>query len=566
VSDAGDPVRELAGGAHKQRPAVVRKVIPIPGIVGRGRATLRHFIALLLGGYISWVRARRARGAHGLVFRLQAMVATFFRPFVGTDLARQTFPVQLRRRLEMLGPTYVKLGQILSLRRDLLPATVIDELQNLLSRLPEVPFATIVEIIESDLAQPLDEMFPAIDPVPLGSASIAQIHRATTCNGDKVILKVVKPGIRNLLYRDAYLLRLCSYPLQWLIPRYQPKQIVEEFFEYTLREVEMQREAENAELFAANFKDMPEIVFPKVFREYSGERVLCMEFLEGVPPDVATLHELTREERTKLIDLGASAIIRMLYSDGFFHADLHPGNLMVLPGTRVGFIDLGMVGRLDPELRHNTLLLYYSLVMEDFESAARYLVTIALQQPGSDTVGFRRAVKDLSRRWRRSATFEEFSLAQLILESVRLGARYRLYFPVEMVLMVKALVTYEGVGYMLDPDFNVAEVSERHIGQILRQQLNLKRMMQEGMRMAPQLIDAVAKLPVLVSESIRLLERSSRQRPEGPISGLRATLLGGFCLVSGAILAGLEGPQPIWIALLVIGTLISLRRGGYYRD
>jgi ubiquinone biosynthesis protein len=545
-----------------QRPAAVRKVIPIPGIVGRGRTTLRHFIALLLGGYIAWVRARRRGGANGLLYRLQALLAALCRPFVG-ELSRQPFPVQLRRRLEILGPTYVKLGQILSLRRDLLPEVVIDELQNLLSRLPEVPFETIVDIVEHDLGQPIDEIFSTIDPVPLGSASIAQIHRATTQSNENVILKVVKPGIRNLLYRDAYLLRLCSYPLNWLIPRYQPKQIVREFFEYTLREVEMPREAENAETFAANFKDMPEIVFPKVYRELSGERVLCMEFLEGSPPDTTTLRGLSMEKRQKLLDLGASAIIQMLYRDGFFHADLHPGNLLVLPGTRIGFIDLGMVGRLDPELRHNMLLLYYSLVMEDFDSASRHLGAVAQLQPGSDLVGFRRAVKDLSRRWRRSATFEEFSLAQLILESVRFGARFRLYFPVEMILMVKALVTYEGVGYMLDPDFNVAEVSQRHISQIFRQQLNLKRMLHEGMRITPQLIDAIAKVPVLVSESIRLLERRTRQRPESPISGLRGTLLGGACLVSGSILAGLQGPQWLWITLLVLGVLISLRRGGF---
>lgn len=179
----------------------------------------------------------------------------------------------------------------------------------------------------------------------------------------------------------------------------------------------------------------------------------------------------------------------------------------------------------------------------------------------TDVVGFRRAMKDLCRRWRRSATFEEFSLAQLILESVRLGARYHLYFPVEMVLMVKALVTYEGVGYLLDPDFNVADVSQRHIANIFRQQFSPVRMLREGMRLAPDLMDTVARLPMLVSESLRILERRTRSRPEGPLTGMRSTLFGGFCIVAGSIMVAANVPRPLWIGFLVVGVLLSLRRG-----
>jgi len=251
----------------------------------------------------------------------------------------------------------------------------------------------------------------------------------------------------------------------------------------------------------------------------------------------------------------------MVYEDGFFHADLHPGNLLILSENRVGFIDLGMVGRLDPSLRHNLMYLFYSLVIEDYEAAARHISEVAQIEPRSDVVGFRRAVRELCRRWRRSATMDDYSLALLILEATRLGARYQLYFPVEMVLMVKALVTYEGVGYMLDRSFNVAEVSERHVNRILRHRFSPGRLAREGVRVAPSLVEAMARLPILISESLRYLEQRTRRVPESALRGIRATLFGGFCLVAGAILVAFNGPWYLWIPLLILGVLLPLRSG-----
>jgi ubiquinone biosynthesis protein len=518
-------------------------------------------VLLLLGGYVAWVEEQRRRGLRGWFFRLRAALARVFRQVIGREIADLPFPVQLRRRLEMLGPTYIKLGQILSLRLDVLPEVVTEELRNLLSRLPPVAFEDIVSVIEHDLGRSLDDAFSFVDPTPLGSASIAQSHRARLHSGQQVLLKVVKPGIRELLYRDTTLLRGLGAVLQILIPRYKPRQIIEEFCSYTLREIDMTREAENAETFATNFSDMPDIVFPGVYRAFSGTDVLCMDFLEGHEPDAETVQALPRDERQRLIDLGAAAVIRMLYEDGFFHADLHPGNLLILPGSKVGFIDLGMAGRLDPGLRHSLLYLFYSLITEDFDGAARHLSEVAQLDRASDVPAFRRAVKELCRRWRRDARFEEFSLALLILEATRLGARYRLYFPVEMVLMVKALVTYEGVGYMLDKDFNVAEVSQRHAASIFRHRFSPGRLLRDGVRLAPELVEAATRLPLLVSESLRFLEQRTRHAPTGPLRGTRATLFGGFCLVAGAVLLAFQGPWPLWVALLSSGVLLSLRRG-----
>ncbi len=555
----GPPAAGAPGPTSRRRSAR-RDFVNIPDLAARGRITVRHLSALIAGGFVASVDAARAQGRSGVLIRLRVLVAAVIRPFLDSEIRDLPFPSQLRKRFEILGPTYVKLGQILSLRKDLLPDIVTEELRGLLADLPPVPFEAIREIIESDLGQPIDVLFAAVNQAPLGSASIAQSHRARLKSGDEVILKIVKPGIRELIYRDAALLRSTARVLQLIIPRYQPKRVIDEFCEYTLREVEMPLEAENAESFAANFADMPEIVFPAIHREFSGNNVLCMEYLHGVRPDHESVRELPLADRHELIDLGAAATIRMLYQDGFFHADLHPGNLLALPGPRIGFIDLGMVGRFDPELRHHLLHLFYALVMEDFERAARHLASVAQTEAKSDVFGFRAAVKEVARRWRSRATFADFSLALLMLECVQLGARYRLYFPVEMVLMVKALITYEGVGYLLDPDFNVAEVSQRHVGRIFRLEFSPMRLFRESVRAAPDIFDAIFKMPLLVSEGLSVLEERSRKPPPRRLTGMRSTILGGFCLVSGAILLAAKGPWLVSVILLVLGLALPLRR------
>ena len=556
--DAGANLSEGAAAAGfelmlEQRP---------PSLIRRVLVTYRHLNGLLLGGLVARVRHLKATGeGRGLGFLMLRVAAFFLRPLVSRALVGLPFPVQLRRRLELLGPTYIKLGQVLSLRSDLLPRAVTDELKNLLDRLPVVSFDRFMELVVRDVRRPADEMFAWVDPMPLGSASIAQTHRATTRSGDDVILKVVKPGIRETLRRDARLLQLFGAGLQLVIPRLQPKRVIREFCDYTLREVDLRREADNAETFAVNFKDLPEVAFPKVYREFSGENVLCMEFFDGIKPSDPRARELTEEERTRLVEVGAAAIIRMIYRDGFFHADLHAANLMILPGGRAGFIDLGMVGRLDEELRRTLLYYYYCLVIGDTENAARYLTTVAQPGPGADPTGFRREIEEVSRRWRRVANFRDFSLAQLILESVGRGVHYRMYFPVEMVLMVKALITYEGVGHMLMPGFDVAAVSQPHVTKIFLGQFNPLRLVKEGLRGAPEVVDALIKAPLLITEGLRVLERTTRKPPENPLAGVRGTLFAGFCLMAGAILAA--SGKPLWISapFFLLALLLAVRKG-----
>ena len=531
---------------------------PPPGLVGRYFGTQKHVLGLIGGGITAWVRSRTPPYPRG--YGLARFAAFCARPFLDKNLLALPFPVQLRKRLEILGPTYIKLGQVLSLREDILPAQITDELKNLLDRLPAVPLDRLKEIIEKDLKRPVIAMFSWIDPNPLGSASIGQVHKAKLLDGRVVIVKVVKPGNRELLKRDTILLNLLGRFLQTFLERLQPRKVFKEFSEYTLRELDLTREADNAETFAANFRDMPDVVFPKIFREFSGRDVLCMEFLDGYKPTAAATQELDQEQRSHLLDLGAASIIRMLYRDGFFHADLHPGNLMILPGPKVGFIDLGMVGRFTEELKRSLMYYYYCLVMGDSENAARYLSMVA--QPGrrGDVVGFRKEVEEICRRWAKTSNFKEYPLAHLILRSVAQGARYDMYFPVETVLMVKALVTFEGVGQILNPGFDVKEVSQKHVNAIFLDQFSPFRLAKEGFRGAPELIEALSKAPMLITEGLRLLESAQHQPRENPFAGLKTTLFGGACIIAAAILISFGKPWYYFVPLLTLGLLFALWR------
>jgi ubiquinone biosynthesis protein len=529
------------------------------GIVRRFLATHRHLLGLAFGGLAAWLREVSPEDRWRPWILLLRGVSAVASLGVDRRLRGAPFPVQLRRRLELLGPTYVKLGQILSLREDLLPRSITDELKNLLDHLPAVPYQRFVAEVARNLGRPVDEVFVHIRSTPIGSASIGQIHLATLASGEQVILKLVKPGIRKTLRRDTILLRLLGVVLQPFLGRYQPHRVIDEFCAYTLREVDLRLEADNAETFAASFRDRPEIVFPRIYREWSTQNLLVMEYLDGVKPTDPRALAMREKDRRHLVELGAEAIIRMLYRDGFFHADLHPANLLILPGPRCGFIDLGMVGRFDGDLRRALLFYYYSLVMGEAESAARYLTALAQASPGADPNGFRREVEELCRNWAHRPRFDQFSLGRLILESVSRAARHRLYFPVEMVLMVKAIVTFEAVGHVLVPDLDVAGLSRRYITQVLLERFDPLHLARESLTELPELADALAKTPRLITEGLLLVEQATHRPAENPFAGLRATLYGGFCLVAGAILAGFGVPWPLWVFLLIVGLLLPLR-------
>ncbi|HEX8243412.1 MAG TPA: AarF/UbiB family protein [Longimicrobium sp.] len=545
------------GGA----PFVFDPLRPYRGVVRRFFTVYRHVIGMLAGGAVAYVRALPRERRHGLHAWFPRLTASVVWPFLDGDIRRLPFPQQLRRRLEILGPTYIKLGQIMAIREDLLPRSITRELQNLFDRLPAIPFTQVREIIERSLGRPLEQLFATVSESPLGSASIAQAHLARTAAGEPVVVKVIKPGVAEMIESDLTLLGMVGGFLQWVIPRYQPRQIIQEFSAYTRREVDYTFEADNAETFAANFRDLPDVAFPRIHRGLSSGDVLTMEFMDGFKPGSPQTSSLTAEERERVIDLGAACIIRMLYRDGFFHADLHAGNLMILPGkrVRVGFIDLGMVGRFEERTRRQMLYYFHALVTGDVDGATRYLADMAAVGKGGDPQGFRRAVADLSRRFVTHAARGDISIAQLILESVGLGGRYRVFFPVEMTLMVKALVTFEGVGRTLDPQLDVAAVSQKHVSKIFQQQFDPRLLLRQVLRGSPELVDAAVRLPQLISAGFKFADEHLNNRsPANPLQGIKGAILAAACIVGG-VLAAIQHASPLlWGGMFILAVVLSV--------
>ena len=507
-----DPGHALA--PPRSTPFVFDPLRPYRGVVRRFFVVYRHVLGLLAGGAAAYVRALPRERRHGLKSWFPRLTASIVWPFLDRDIRRLTFAQQLRRRLEVLGPTYIKLGQIMAIREDLLPRSITGELANLFDRLPAIPF-----------------------------------------------VKVIKPGVAEMIESDLTLLGMVGGFLQWVLPRYQPRQIIREFSAYTRKEVDYTFEADNAETFAANFKDLEDVAFPRIHRALSSANVLTMEFMDGLKPGSQAAAALSQADRERVIDLGAASIIRMLYRDGFFHADLHAGNLMIFPGKRVkmGFIDLGMVGRFEERTRRQMLYYFHALVSGDVDGATRYLADMATVGKGGDPQGFRRAVTDLSRRFVTHAARGEISIAQLILESVGLGGRYRVFFPVEMTLMVKALVTFEGVGRTLDPQLDVAAVSQKHVSKIFQQQFDPRLLMRQILRGSPELVDMAVRLPQLLSAGFKFADEHLNNRsPANPLQGIKGSILAAACIVGG-VLAAIQHASPLlWGGMFLMAVLFAM--------
>ncbi|MFN8268071.1 MAG: AarF/UbiB family protein [Chitinophagales bacterium] len=526
--------------------------------------TMRHFSGLILGGGYAYLRHRRATKAKFSL--LQDVFLRIFLwlhwPLLKKKLIKQPFSVQLRRRLEMLGATYIKLGQIMSLREDMLPKDITDELKKLLDTLPAISYERFTELVEIQIGQPLHKVFTEVKQNPLGSASIAQTHRATLRTGEDVVLKLIKPGTRELIQTDSRIIKVMGAFLELFIPHLQPKNMFTEFCDYTNREVDFKLEADNAEEFTANFIKHSAIHFPKIYRDYTTSDLICMEFIRGIKPDQRAYERYNEEDRAKIVDYGAYAIIQMLYHDGFFHADLHPGNLLIVDGANgpeVGFIDLGMVGRFEDNTRKTMLYYFNSLVMGDPQGAARYLTLLARKGKDSDVEGFRRAFLAIGNKWLKAPNFKDFSLAKLILESVGLGAKYRMYYPLELVLMVKAIITYEGVGNVIMPGFDIQKVSKKHIRKMILGEVNPVELFKSQLQNAPEIMDIITRSPMVLSEAFKQFETRLVEKKKPLAGGIQNTILGGCCIIGGSILAAAGLQWFVFSPLLVFGFIVALK-------
>ena len=374
------------------------------------------------------------------------------------DLARLEPPVQVRLALEELGPAFVKLGQVLAGRADLLGPAWIAELERLHSRVPAVPFEALRPQLREDLGDEPEAVFATFDPEPLAGASIAQVHRATLKDGTKVVVKVRRPGIQDVVEADLRLLERLAVMAEDELPQlrpYRPRQLVREFARSLRRELDLAAECRSAERVAANLATLGFVAIPRVHWAHTGPRVNVQDRVQGISGEDLAQVDASGLDRQLLARRGAQAVLKMIVEDGFFHADPHPGNVFYLPGNRLAFIDFGMVGRLTQRRRDELLRLLLGLVQREPQAVADVLLDWTGNDHGANLTQLESEIEAFVDQY-HGTPLAQLSLSGMLADVTTILREHKLALPADLALLIKAFVSLESMGRGLDPGFHMA--------------------------------------------------------------------------------------------------------------
>lgn len=367
----------------------------------------------------------------------------------------------LRLAFEELGPTFIKLGQILSVRPDLLPEEYIDELSKLQDRVPPSDIASIKKVIGEELGKSVEELFEYFDETPIASASIGQVHKAVLRGGERVVLKVQKPDVERRILEDLDVFEelIETVERSWLGKKWDLGSLFEEF-SYTIKnELDYIREGRNCDTFRKNFQKDKDIYIPRVYWEYTTRRVLCLEYVEGIK--INHVEELKREghDLKRLARKGTGMYLKMIFRDGFFHADPHPGNLLVMKDGRIALLDHGMVGTIDSMGRLNLFQLMYGIVKGDTDLVMDAVYDLGVQARRGSEQFLKRELEILFSYYFMQP-IREIKLSRIVNDTLRLSYKYGMKIPSDLYLLLKTLALAEGTGIQLDPNFRIIEEIE----------------------------------------------------------------------------------------------------------
>ena len=413
-----------------------------------------------------------------------------------SSISHLELPQRVRLALEELGPTFVKLGQMLSTREDLLPATWVEELSRLHSRVAPVPFEELLPQVEQALGRSPFAVFVDLDREPYAAASIAQVHRAKLANGASVILKIRRPGIVAKIDADLRILEHLALLIEQERPelrRYRPIEVVGQLRRSLERELDLAVEARNTERFARNFADDLGVLIPGVYWEWTSSVMNVQEHIEGIRGDDLRAIDAAGLDRKALAARGVDAMLKMILVDGFFQADPHPGNVMFLPGNRIALIDFGMVGRLSPSRRSQIVDLLAGFVRHDEET----MLDVFLDWRGNESVDEARLAGELGE------LAVDFSDAQLKDSKVgtllhRISAILRehgIVLPADLALLFKALISLEGFGRQYDPEFRLVERAEPFLNRAMSDRYQPVDALRRGQSTLTDFLGLIASMP-----------------------------------------------------------------------
>jgi ubiquinone biosynthesis protein len=409
---------------------------------------------------------------HGFGFAISQLPAE---PFWIRDLSpfpkqeRGSLPSHFRQALEELGPAFVKLGQVLSTRPDLLPPDYIIELTKLQDKVQPVAWAEIEKVLQQELSQPLAEIFDEIDTEPLAAASLAQVHRAKLTTRERVVIKVQRPHILRTLKTDLEIIHDIARYLQnrtALGQVYNLVEISEDFADTLNNELDYKSEGRNADRFRESFKDNDGVYIPWVYWQHTTQRVLVLEYIEGVKIDLIKVIDAAGYDRYKIATNAAHMVIQEVLQDGFFHADPHPGNFIVMEGNVIGAMDFGMVGYLSRADRVSLIRLYNVAVQMNAKGATEELIHIGAAPADVDRQMLTRDLERLLQRY-SGLHFKEMNLQDAIDDVMPVVFEHRLKLPSNFWLLAKTLAMMEGIGLSLAPDFDIFAFSRPYVNRLI---------------------------------------------------------------------------------------------------
>ncbi|MEZ5977470.1 MAG: AarF/ABC1/UbiB kinase family protein [Planctomycetota bacterium] len=445
-------------------------------------------------------------GKYGIARWLGRGVPEFLKSYFtnvrGEPIAGLPVAVRVRMAAEELGPTFIKIGQVLSTRSEIVGPELAKELAELQSRTPPDPFETVRATIEEELEGPLAEHFAEFDEEPIASASIGQAHTAKLLDGTDVVVKVQHPGIEERVRTDLEI-------LDWLaglaeqydddLRSLRPRSLVAEFRRVLRQELDFGAELRNIQQFRSNFEDDPRIEFPVPFPEHSSRRVLTMSRIAGY--SIAEKERMERDgvDTREFAWLGANVYLEMIFRDGLFHADPHPGNVFVLPGGRIGLLDCGMVGRIDDSLRDELETLLLAAIGGDEEQLTRTIVRLGSVPPEFDRTALRIDVSDFLSTWVEQSV-EDFDVSGALTELLSIVRRHGIVLLPQVAMLIKVLVMLEGTSRVLDPTFSLAELLEPYTRAAVRRRASPIRLAKRAFRAAREWERLFEKLPGDLSE------------------------------------------------------------------
>jgi len=526
-----------------------------------------------------------ARNGFGLILEemgLNNLISFSNRVFHKEEPDPRSLGQRLRNALEELGPTFVKIGQIASTRPDIIPASIIGELEKLQDQVFPFSFAEACQIIEEELGAHPREIFQHFEEKPLAAASIGQVHYGVLKTGERVAVKVQRPQITEMVNTDLEILldlaALAERQLEWA-KHYQIRALVEEFATSLRNEMNYEIEGENAQRLGKQFAGDDTVCIPKIYKEFSSKTVLTMEYVEGIKLNQFAALDLMGYDRKLLAENLIRAMLKQILIDGFFHGDPHPGNILVLPGQVIAFLDFGMVGRLTPDMKDNFASLVIGMMRGKTEDMLDAVFAMGIVPDDIDRQALFREV-DMLREKYLDVPLSEVDLGYAVNDLFRIAYKHRIVIPADLVLLGKALLSLEGIVEQLDPEVSIMDIAEPFGEKLLQERLNPLYIVGKNWRHIREYGELLLNLPRQVREFFSSIHKGKVRleiyQPEltnymkkleriGNQLSFSILLLSLSIVIAGLVIASALSNQPLIIwripaveACFVLATLMFL--------